>query len=297
VEAVGRNVTRFAPGDAVFGETVTGMQWMNGGAFAEYVAVAADALEGKPANVGFEQAASVPTAGLIALNNLRNRTAIRPGMRVLVNGAGGGVGSLALQIAKAGGAHVTGVDHGRKLDLLRTLGADAVIDYTRDDPTLGDARYDLVFDVASNLRLADCKRILAPGGLYVAIGHDHFGAATGSLLGSLPRMMGLMFRSLFDRHVPKGEFKVAPKRETMPVLAGLLASGKITPVIDKVFPLEEAVAAACGPSSPILPRPSGWWRGAGESLKSRWPTASPIAQSPRAFCECWMIPTACLPPN
>jgi NADPH:quinone reductase-like Zn-dependent oxidoreductase len=131
VEAVGPQVTRFRPGDAVFGETIPAMQWVNGGAFAEYVSVPEHLLALKPANVTFEQAASVPTAGYIALLNLPDLRQVGPGRRVLVNGAGGGVGTLVVQIAKAHGAHVTAVDTAGKLPMLRALGADVVVDYTR----------------------------------------------------------------------------------------------------------------------------------------------------------------------
>lgn len=244
VEAAGKLVTRFAPGDEVFGETVTGMQWMNGGTFAEFVCVHEDHLERKPGNVSFEQAASVSTAGLIVLNNLRNETAIRRGMRVLINGAGGGVGSLALQIAKAHGAHVTAVDKAAKQALLLQLGADVVVDYMRENVLHGTDRFDLVFDVASTLSLRDVRPVLTPGGKYVIIGHDHFGSgATGRTFGSIPRMIGLMARTPFDKTLPKGEFKVAPKRETMPVLRTLMEQGHIAPVIDRTYPLEGVVDA------------------------------------------------------
>ena len=158
VEAVGKNVNQFKPGDAVFGECAKGFQWVNGGAFAQYVCVSPDALAIMPVNVSFEHAATVPTAGLIALHNLQNYGSVQPGRRVLVNGAGGGVGSIALQLAKAYGAHVTAVDSPQKLDMLRALGADHVIDYTQTNFTQRGEHYDLIFDVASNLSLSDCKR-------------------------------------------------------------------------------------------------------------------------------------------
>jgi NADPH:quinone reductase-like Zn-dependent oxidoreductase len=131
VESVGENVTRFRPGDRVFGETIAAHQWTNGGAFAEYVSLRQDLLALKPDNITFEQAASVPTSGYIALQNLRDPSQLRPGQKVLVNGAGGGVGALALQLAKARGAHVTAVDSTSKMGMLRSLGADEVIDYTQ----------------------------------------------------------------------------------------------------------------------------------------------------------------------
>lgn len=178
VESVGKNVTRFKQGDEVFGETVLGNQWKNGGAFAEYVSVPQDALAHKPANVTFEQAAAVPTAGLIVLQNLRG-VRLRPGAKVLVNGAAGGVGGCAVQLAKAYGAHVTGVDETGKLDLVRSLGADQVVDYTREDFTRGAERYDLIFDIPGNRSFAECRRVLALDGSYVLIGHDRFGDAGG----------------------------------------------------------------------------------------------------------------------
>jgi NADPH:quinone reductase-like Zn-dependent oxidoreductase len=140
VEAVGDDVRRFRAGDAVFGETTHAHPWTNGGAFAEYVSVPARLLAMKPDNVSFEQAASVPTSGLIALLNLRGGRLLQPGQKVLVNGAGGGVGTIALQIAKAHGAHVTAVDSARKLAMLRALGADEVVDFAGADFTRGEAR-------------------------------------------------------------------------------------------------------------------------------------------------------------
>jgi NADPH:quinone reductase-like Zn-dependent oxidoreductase len=150
IEEVGSAVTALKPGDEVFGETTRSYQWANGGAFAEYVAIPQELLALKPPNVSFEQAASVPTAGIIALQNLLILGGLKAGHRVLVNGAAGGVGSIAVQVAKAQGAHVTGVEHTEKLDLVRSLGADRVIDYTRDDFTQGSERYDLIFDVPGN---------------------------------------------------------------------------------------------------------------------------------------------------
>ena len=142
-------MTRFRPGDEVFAETIRGVQWRNGGAFAEYATAPEEGVALKPPTIGFEEAAAVPTAGLIALNNLPQRR-VPPGHRVLVNGAAGGVGAIALQLAKAYGAHVTGVDHPRKLALVTSLGADEVIDYTSKDYTQGARQWDLIFDVPGN---------------------------------------------------------------------------------------------------------------------------------------------------
>jgi NADPH:quinone reductase-like Zn-dependent oxidoreductase len=243
VESVGRNVTRFNVGDSVFGESHLEMQWRNGGTFAEYAAVPEGALELKPENLSFEQAASVPTSGLIALINLRGSAEVQPGHCLLINGAGGGVGSIALQVAKARGAHVTAVDRAEKLEMLRSLSADTVIDYHREDFTRGDERYDLIFDVASTLSLMDCKRVLKPTGIYVMIGHDHYGAAGGRILGSLPHFFKLMALAPFDRHLPTLRFSVPGKTEIMTELKELLESGKITPIVDRSFPLSEARAA------------------------------------------------------
>ena len=240
VEAVGTNVSGLTPGDEVFGECISGIQWANGGAFAEYAAVPADSLALKPRRLSFEQAAAVPTSGYIALHNLRLAGEIQPGQRVLVNGAAGGVGAFALQLAKAFGAEVTGVDSSSKLDLLHTLGADHVVDYEKEDVTRSAARYELIFDVASNLSLSGCKRVLSPGGNYVRIGHDHYGKVGGRILGTLPATFGLMFRAMFDRSLPKPSFAMPSRNATMGVLKALLETGKLTPLVDRVFPLAEA---------------------------------------------------------
>lgn len=237
VESVGKKVARFKPGDEVFGETHMGMQWRNGGAFAECAAVPEDALALKPANVTFSQAASVPTSGIIALLNLRAGELIRPGQRVLVNGAGGNVGSIAVQLAKAYGAHVTGVDISEKLALIRALGADELIDYAKEDFTQSGKRFDLIFDVASTLLLEDCKRVLSAGGVYVRIGHEHFGAVGGPVFGSLPSFFKLAVRSTFDRALPKLSGSLPGKRSCMETLSRLLATGKLTPIVDKIYPL------------------------------------------------------------
>lgn len=240
VESVGKNVTRFKIGDDVFGECLFG--WRNGGTFAEYAAVREDVLVLKPGNVSFAQAASVPTTGLITLGNLRPER-IAPGHRVLINGAGGNVGSLAVQMAKARGARVTGVDTGSKLEFIRSLGADDAIDYTREDFLQRGERYDHILDVASTLSLRDCKRVLTPNGLYMLIGHDHFGKRSGAVLGSIPRMVGLMLRSSFDPHIPKPDFNIPSKRRSMESLSQLLESGTLTPIVAKTFPLGEVAAA------------------------------------------------------
>jgi D-arabinose 1-dehydrogenase-like Zn-dependent alcohol dehydrogenase len=186
VEAVGKGVTRFRPGDPVFGETVATNLWLNGGAFAEFVSVPQDLLALKPDKITFEQAASIPTSGYIALMNLRGGRLIPAGSRVLINGAGGGVGSIALQIAKARGAHVTGADSAGKLGMLRLLGADRAIDYAQEDFTRADVRYDLIFDVPGNHSLSECMRALTADGKYVLVGHEKYGPSGNSLFGSPP---------------------------------------------------------------------------------------------------------------
>jgi NADPH:quinone reductase-like Zn-dependent oxidoreductase len=244
VAAVGRQVDRFQPGDEVFGETVRGYTWTNGGAFAEYVAAEPEALALKPATVTFEQAAAVPSSGLIALHNLRGWARPQPGQRVLVNGAGGGVGVFAVQLARAYGAHVTGVDHPDKLELVRSVGADRVIDYTKEDFTRGGGRYDLIFDIPGNRPYAECRRALTPQGRYVLIGHDLFGGRGRRVLGrGLPAFARLMPISLFTNHLPKPNFSLPPKQESMAELKELLGTGKLAPVIDRTYPLRQVPEA------------------------------------------------------
>lgn len=239
VEAVGKEVTRFRPGDEVFGETHMEHQWQNGGAYAEYVAVPHNALALKPSRSTFEQAAAVPTSGFITLQNIQGGEMIQPGQRVLINGAGGGVGTIAVQLAKAYGAHVTGVDNAEKLDLILTLGADKVVDYTKEDFTQRDERYDLIFDVASNLSLTACKRLLTPNGVYILIGHDHFGEAAGRIFGSVPRFLLLNALSSFVSQLPELNFSLLHKGEAMTLLAGFMKAGKLTPIIDRTYSLGE----------------------------------------------------------
>ena len=162
---------------------------------------------------------------------------------MLINGAGGGVGSIAVQLAKAYGARVTGVDSTKKLEMVRALGADHVIDYTKEDFTQLGERYDLIFDVASNLSLTDCKCALTPKGIYILIGHDHYGDAGGRVFGSLPRFFKLFALSPFVSHLPEMNFSVPSKKDTMPVLKELLEAGKLTPIVDRVYPLSEVPEA------------------------------------------------------
>lgn len=243
VESAGKNVTKFQPGDEVFGETISNMQWINGGAFAEYVSVPQDSLALKPGNISFEKAASVPTSGYIALYNLQQAGQLRPGQKVLVNGAAGGVGSLALQLAKAYGAKVTGVDSTEKVAILRSLGADHVIDYTREDFTRGKERYDLIFDVPGNHSFSDCRRVLTAEGKYVLIGHEKFGESGKRFFGLIPHFFKLMLLSLFVKQLPDLNFSMPSKKETIAVFKDFLEAGKITPIIDRTFPLSRASEA------------------------------------------------------
>lgn len=243
VVEVGERVTRFEPGDAVLGETIAGMQWRNGGAYAEYVAVAEDALVPKPPDVTFEQAATVPTSGLITLYNLPDLEGRPAGWRVLVNGAGGGVGAIAVQVTRAAGAHVTAVDHTRKLDLLRTLGADEVLDYTTDDVTRADRPYDLVVDVVGNHPVSAYRPVLATDGTYVLIGHDHFGGQGRGWLGSIPKMVGLMARSIVDRRLPTPSLDGPDRARALQRLADLLEQRDLAPVVARTFPLEQVADA------------------------------------------------------
>lgn len=230
VEAVGRDVTEFRPGDEVFGRS---------GAFAEYVCVRADgALALKPANLTFEQAAAVPVAALTALQGLRDKGQLQPGQKVLINGASGGVGTFAVQIAKALGAEVTGVCSTRNVDLARSLGADHVIDYTHEDFTRSDRRYDLMLDVAGSRSWSACRRVLNPQATLVIVG-----APKGNrLLGPLGHIVRVRLAAL--RSSQKVVFFVAKiDKADMVVLRELLEAGKVTPVIDRRYELSEIADA------------------------------------------------------
>jgi len=230
VETVGKNVTNFKPGDEVFGGKT--------GAFAEYVCVLADrAVVLKPANTTFEQAASVPVAAITALQGLRDKGKIQPGQKVLINGASGGVGTFAVQIAKSFGTEVTGVCSTRNVDLVRSIGADHVIDYTKEDFTNGAQRYDLIFDLIGNHSFSERRRILNPNGICVMAGvggagwHDDFAKR---LAGELNAYVASRFVSQkFIAYI--AEFN----KKDMMVLADLMQSGKVTPVIDKTYKLNE----------------------------------------------------------
>lgn len=242
VESVGRNVTRFQPGDEVFGQTVGANLWGNGGTFAEYAAAPGSKLEPKPANLTFEQAASVLTSGQIAVQGIRDEGRVQPGQTVLINGAGGGVGTTAVQLAKAYGADVTAVDSAAKLDMLRSIGADRVLDYTQEDFTRSGERYDLVLDIAGNHPWSDLKRALTPEGTYVLIGHDQYGGSGHRWFGSLGRFFKLMVIAPFVSQLHPFRGAKDPG-DRLVVLKELIEAGKITPVIDRTFPLSEVPEA------------------------------------------------------
>lgn len=241
VEAVGARVTRFRVGDEVFGETMRGIQWVNGGAFAELAVAPEDALAAKPPRLSFEEAAAVPTSGIIALATLRARE-LTPGQRVLVNGAGGGVGIFLVQLAKARGAEVTAVDVAGKLDLLRRLGADQVLD-AREDFTGSRERYDLVVDIPGNHPFRRIRRVLSPDGTYLLVGHDRYGRSGGRWLGSLPRVFRLMALSPFVRQLPRPDFSWPDKARALATLAAHIARGEVRPIVDRTFSLDEIVPA------------------------------------------------------
>ncbi len=238
VESVGAGVTGFGPGDEVFGEIVRVNQWRNAGAYAEFAAVSESLLEPKPAGVTFEEAAAVPTSALIALRRLRDEGRVQAGQTVLVNGAGGGVGVFAVQIAKALGATVTAVDSTEKLEMLRSIGAERVIDYTEDDFARSGDRWDIVFDVAGNHPWSVVKRAITEDGTYVLIGHDHFGVG-GTWFGSLGRFAGQLVLSPFVRQLPGLRGVKGERPEDLATVAELIDTGRVRPVVGRTFPLSE----------------------------------------------------------
>ena len=242
VESVGRDVTRFHPGDEVFGQSVGTNTWGNGGTYAEYAAVPETWLQPKPANLTFEQAASVLTSGQIAVQGVRDEGRVQPGQTVLINGAGGGVGTTAVQLAKAYGADVTAVDAPGKLDMLLSIGADRVVDYTQEDFTRSGARYDVVLDIVGNHPWSRLKRSLTPEGTYVLIGHDQYGAAGHRWFGSLGRFFKLMVISPFVSQLHPFRGAKDPG-DRLVVLKELLEAGKLKPVTDKTFHLSEVPEA------------------------------------------------------
>ena len=223
VEAIGSNVKQFKPGDEVFGEG-------GYGGFAEYACVDEKKFIIKPSALSFEEAAASPMAALTALQGLRDVGSISPGQKVLVNGASGGVGSFAVQIAKQFGAEVTGVCSTAKMDFVRSIGADHVIDYSKEEIITSGIEYDLIYDVAAIHSTREYKKILKPGGKYVLAG------------GSIKRLFQLMFKSTFGLNNMK---VVAAKvsQDDLKLIADMLVSGKVKSMIDKVYPLEETALA------------------------------------------------------
>ena len=233
VEAVGKNVTQFKPGDDVFGG--------RGGAFAEYVCPRAyRAVTIKPANITFEQAASVNIAGITALQALRDKGNVQPWQKVLINGASGGVGTFAVQIAKSLGADVTGVCSTKNVDLVRSLGADHVIDYTKEDFAKGEQRYDVILDNVPNHSLSECRRILNPNGKYVMIGGG--GPNDSRWIGPFGRVINTMILSPFVSQ-KMGMMMADPSQKDLAVLAVMMQSGKVKPVIDRTYKLSEVPEA------------------------------------------------------
>ena len=223
VEAVGAKVTHIKPGDRVFGSRT--------GAFAEYVS--GRSMVPMPANLTFEQAAAVPTAGQTALVGVRDKGELKQGQRVLINGAGGGVGSFAVQIAKALGAEVTAVTNTRNVDMVREIGADSVIDYTRDDFTRGGKRYDLIVDAGGNRRLSHMRRVLAREGTVVLVA-----PGPGEWIGPIVRIVGAVVTTRFGRQKVR-PFLAPVSRENLFVLKELIEAGKVRPVIDRTYPFNQ----------------------------------------------------------
>ena len=229
IEAVGKNVTQFKAGDDVFGGKT--------GALAQYVCVRADrAVTLKPANVTFEQAASVPIAAITALQALRDDGHLQPGQKVLINGASGGVGTFAVQIAKSFGADVTGVCSTRNLELVRSLGADQVIDYTKEDFTRSERRYDLILDNVGTQPLSGFRRVLTPKGICVMVGGG--GPNDGQWIGPMSRPLKALLISPFVSQ-KMGMMMAELNNKDLTILADLMQAGKLTPVIDRQYKLSE----------------------------------------------------------
>ncbi|GAG45180.1 unnamed protein product, partial [marine sediment metagenome] len=222
VEAVGKDVEQFQPGDEVFGFCT--------GAFAEYVCATQDSFAPKPPNITFEQAAAAPSSAVAVLQGLRDHGQLQPGQKVLINGASGGVGTFAVQIAKSFDAEVTAVCSTRNVDTARSIGADHVIDYTREDFTRTDERHDLMLDVAANRSLSDCRRALTSRGTYVLIG-----GSRGRWVGGLPRFFTAPALSRFVSQTMRAFFATR-SHEDLVYVKDLLEAGKVTPIIDRTYP-------------------------------------------------------------
>jgi NADPH:quinone reductase-like Zn-dependent oxidoreductase len=232
VEAAGRNLKKFQPGDEIWGDLSFPYGY---GTFAEYVCVPEEALRLKPSSMTFEQAAAIPTAGVVALQHLVCKRPIQQGQQVLINGAGGGVGTYAVQLAKYYGAEVTGVDGTGKLGMLRSIGADHVIDYTQEDFTKMDQRYDLILDVVANRSIFSYRRALGPEGIFLYVGGSTAAIFQALLLGPLVSLVG-------GKKLGVGMWK-PNRREDLDLLAELFEAGKVVPVIDKRYPLHEVPEA------------------------------------------------------
>jgi len=226
VEAVGKNVKQLQPGDEVFGD-ISGCGW---GGFAEYVSVPKNTLALKPANLTFEEAATVPQAAIVALQGLRDKGQIKSGQKVLINGASGGIGTFAVQIAKSFGAEVTGVCSSRNLDMVRSIGADHVIDYTQVDFTQNGQRYDLIFTVVGNHSIFDFKRALTPDGIYV-------GSVNSTALIFQTMLLGPFISMTGNKKIVNLMAKA--NRDDLVFLKELLEAGKVVPVVDRCYPLSE----------------------------------------------------------
>jgi NADPH:quinone reductase-like Zn-dependent oxidoreductase len=229
IEAVGRSIKQFRPGDDVFGDLCEG-SW---GGFAEYVCARENELTLKPVGMTYEEAAATPQAGLLALQGLCDKREVKPGQSVLINGAGGGVGTFAIQMAKSYGAEVTGVDSTGKLDMMSSLGADHVIDYTQEDFTKNGKCYDLILDVKTDRSIFDYRRALSSKGIYVTVGGSSARILQLVFLGSLISMTGSKKLTLI-MHKPNKDLNI---------LNELFESGKVKPVIDRCFPLSETAEA------------------------------------------------------
>jgi NADPH:quinone reductase-like Zn-dependent oxidoreductase len=230
VEAVGSKVTQFKPGDEVFGSCR--------GAFAEYACSGESKIAMKPDNVTFEQAASINVAGLTALQGLRDKGKIQPGSKVLINGAAGGVGTFAVQIAKSFGAHVTGVCNTRNIEMVRSIGADEVIDYTQDDFTTSNQRHDLILDCVGNHSFSACRRVLNTGGRFVMVGGPH----DPSMILLLAEMIKDVLVSVFISQKAV-MFIAKSSQDDLTLIGQLIATGKIKPVIERRYTLSEAADA------------------------------------------------------
>ena len=227
VEAVGKDVTRFKPGDSVFAD----LTQFDHSAFAEYAVAPERAWANTPSGISYEEAATLPQAAILAIQGLQGRGEIRPGSRVLINGASGSVGPFAVQVAKALGAHVTGVCSPKKADMVRRLGADEVIDYTTEDYTKNWPRYDWILDVAGNKSIFECRRVLKPSGVYVLLG------------GTTPRIFACLFWGLLISLATRKKMGFLWWKpfhtEDVALLKRLIAAGKIRPMIDRTFPFSE----------------------------------------------------------